>query len=66
MAKRAEFSDKLKCEALKYKAKIDAQVLEGKLGSAYAAVRMLGAGPNDAYKKSFEITSFIDKGYSNQ
>ena len=66
MAMRAEFSVKLKREALKYKVKIDAQVLEGKLGSAYAAVRMLGAGPNDASKKTFEINSFVDKVYSNQ
>ena len=66
LAMRTEFTVKLKREALKYKEKIDAQVLEGKLGSAYAAVRMLGAGPNDASKKTFEITSFVDMGYSNQ
>ena len=53
---KSAFSENLKCEAKKYT----------ELGSAYSAVRRLGAGVYDAPKASFEIASFDDQGYSNQ
>ena len=41
------------------------EVTDGKLGSAYSAIRRLGAG-TETPKKSFDIASFVDKGLSDQ
>ena len=59
------FQTKLRCEAMKYKDKIIQEVLEGKRGSSYNAIRKLGDGPCDTDKrKEFTIPSYVEKGLS--
>ena len=46
------FGEKLKSEAMKYKNKIEREVLEGKRNSAYNAIRKLGNRPGEAWNKA--------------
>jgi hypothetical protein len=44
---REQFNQKKKAEAVKYREKIVKEVMEGKRGSGYAAIRRLGARPGE-------------------
>ena len=56
----SEFDLKLKAEAKKYQDKIQADVLEGKLGSSYSALRKLGAGCKDNGDNGFTLPSHAE------
>ena len=59
------FNEAIKNEALKYKDKVISEVLEGKRGSAYKAIRKLGTGNNND-NDHFEIPSHTDRNLSNK
>ena len=57
--------DKSLIEAVhKYKDKIIAEVIEGKRGSAYKALKKLGDGANP--DENFQIPEYVDKNFSPQ
>ena len=56
-----EFEAKLKSEAMKYKDKIVQEVINGKRGSGYSAIRKLGDGPSDwDHRKEFKIPAYSE------
>ena len=56
-----EFEAKLKSEAIKYKDKIVQEVINGKRGSGYSAIRKLGDGPSDwDHRKEFKIPAYSE------
>ena len=42
------------------------EVIQGKHGSAYSALRKLGNGPSDHKSSSISVASFVDKSYTDQ
>ena len=60
---KQSFEVKKKKEATKYVNKINQEVLEGKRGSGYAAIRKLGNRPGDSGKrKTVVVPSYVDQG----
>ena len=49
------FDEKLKCEKLKYRAKIELEVKEGRRGSSYPALKRMGARDFDMNQPSFQL-----------
>ena len=65
LKKKTEFKEKEKKEACKHREKIVEEVMAGKRCSAYKAIRKLGDGPEDTFKKkSFILPSHADQGLS--
>ena len=62
-----KFQLKLKGESLKYKKKIINEVITGKRGSGYAAIRKLGESQADSeLRKEFTIPAYIEEGLTPQ
>ena len=55
------FEEKLKSEVEIRKKKIEKEVLDGKRGSSYAAIRKLGDRPFEPSRNNLEIPEFVDK-----
>ena len=62
----AEFKQKLKIEAKKYLEKIEAEVIEGKRGSSYSALKKLGAQSNDIGNNVFTLPAHAEDNLSPQ
>ena len=68
VALKNKFDTKLKKEASKYIEKIEKEVLEGKRGSSYSAIRKLGNREFEVPKgmESFDIPDFVNNDYTDQ
>ena len=65
---KKKFDDELKREVKKYIDKIEAEVVDGKRGSSYSAIRKLGNREFHVSRdlETFEIPEFIDNEYDDQ
>ena len=60
-----QYQEKLKVEAMKYTKKVENEVMEGKRGSAYSAIRKLGNRPGEEWRKpEFTLPSFVEENLS--
>ena len=65
---KKEFDDKLKSEAAKYVDKIKKEVVEGKRGSSYSALRKLGNRDFEVLKgqENFDIPEYLENDYDDE
>ena len=61
---RTMYEEKLKTETLKYLDKIATEVVEGRRGSSYPALKKLGARPWDQSRDSFQLPAHQDQNLS--
>ena len=61
---KSKFDTKFKQEFFKYKAKIELEVIEGKRGSSYSALKKLGLRPGELSHPEFELPEHVEKYHS--
>lgn len=63
---KAQFDKKVNDAILMYKNKILREVVEGKRGSSYSALRRLGDRPGDINSLEFQLPEYIEQGLTPQ
>ena len=65
---KQQFDNKLSSEAAKYMEKIRKEVVDGKRGSSYSALRKLGNKEYEVHKglETFDIPQFVDNDYDDE
>jgi hypothetical protein len=64
-ALKAKYDDKLIKEAQKFRSKIENDVMEGRRGSSYSAIRKLGNRPGEPWRKpEFTLPRFVEENLS--
>ena len=56
---KAKFGIKLQNEVEKYKQKIEVELMEGKRGSVYPAIKKLGLRPGETKEPSFQLPEHV-------
>ena len=58
------FEEKCKAQVIKYKEKVKNEVLEGKKGSTYPAIKRLGLRPGEGVQPTFQLLAHIEQNLS--
>ena len=57
---KSQFSQKLQNERIKYRQKLEDEVISGDRTSVYAALRKLGARPGEISRNTFTLPAHVD------
>ena len=56
-----KFDKKFQIEIQKYKQKVELEVLEGKRGSYYPAIKKLGLRPGEMSQPTFQLPEYVEQ-----